>query len=329
MLFGHQEISDHIFSLIEAGRFSHGSLIAGPDQIGKITLLLSLFQRIHCEGGASDSLFAASNTDTSTACGSCPSCKQIISGAFPDLLIIKTLEEKSTISVTQMREFLKQAYRAPVTGKYKFLIIEDAQLMTREASNALLKTLEEPPKSCLIFLTTSQPELLLPTIQSRCQIFDLPRVLEAPSDTNPALWLRSSGLPGKYLNYQSDDDSLSLEKQEVQAFLDFIESSKGLRLKVIETWFKKKTKTKNKTAEQKAEWQSRLNIWQNTLRDLLMLQLGNKELVRYPEVLQFPATNSVSEKDIQRTLDQLIDLSESLGRSYNLRLSLEHFALSF
>ena len=86
-------------------------------------------------------------------------------------------------------------------------------------------------------------------------------------------------------------------------------------------------KKKLKPAEQREAWKHRFRLWQSALRDLLMLQLGNTELIAYPEVKSFKQIPSSSQ--LNAALDQLMDLSNDLGKSYNLRLSLELFALSF
>lgn len=318
----HQQIHDHLMTLLESKSFIHGSIIAGPDYVGKTDFTLNLYKAHLCSGGNEQSLFGGTESSSGGPCNNCASCKQITSKAYPDLLFVEKPEDKTVISVSQIREYIKKAYQSPVGGGYKFFIIKDAHTMTREASNALLKTLEEPPASCLLFLITSKPESLLETIQSRCQSIVLPRVMTPDSDVDQQLWNRSRGLPEKYRTYSVDADAITFEQEELKIFLDFLLASKGQRLQQIEQWFKKK----GKHALQKEDWKKRYTLWTLTLRDLLMVQLGSNDSVGFPEVL--PLNDQLESIDLVKAIDSLIGLQEQLHKSFNLRLSLEQFAIS-
>jgi DNA polymerase-3 subunit delta' len=129
---------------------------------------------------------------------------KVSNGCHPDLLLY--LSEELTIKISEMRQLRKEAQYRPFEGRCRFFIVDEAERMTREAANCILKTLEEPPPTSKIILVTAYPERLLPTIRSRCQSFrfsslafdELTDFLSKRSVKQPSLVARfSGGSPGK------------------------------------------------------------------------------------------------------------------------------------
>lgn len=154
-------------------------MFTGPPGVGKRTAALALAWARLCPGpDAENSDFglqfgAESQTpddETLTgACGTCPACRKLAAGSHQDLIVLEPLEDKRTISTDQARELIKALRFAPQESEQRLVVIPDADRLTLEAANALLKTLEEPPGHTSLILTTAQPEALPGTVLSRCQ----------------------------------------------------------------------------------------------------------------------------------------------------------------
>jgi DNA polymerase III subunit delta' len=136
-------------------RLAHAYLLVGPQDSGKTQTALSLAQLVNCESG------------TLQACGECAACRKIASGNHPDVHVIGN-DEMDSIKIEDIRFLLSRAHLMAYEARTKVFIIRNIELMTTEAANALLKTLEEPAANTLMILTTSVPEANLDTIESRC-----------------------------------------------------------------------------------------------------------------------------------------------------------------
>jgi DNA polymerase-3 subunit delta' len=170
-IFGQDAVIASLRAAIAADRLPHGLIFAGPEGVGKATAAAALAALFLCEQpGPTD------------ACGKCRSCHAIATGNHPDYHIItkelarlhdKTGSSKATqLSINVIRHDLAEpAGRKTVLGRGKVFVVEQAELMTDAAQNALLKTLEEPAGRCLIVLLTIHAGELLPTIRSRCQTY--------------------------------------------------------------------------------------------------------------------------------------------------------------
>lgn len=145
--------------LIRTGRLAHAYLFSGPQGIGKSETALSIAKRINCE--------VKCDVRQEEPCDRCPSCRKIKSGNHPDVFVLDTGDEQS-IKIARVRELIYRIQLKPFESEKKIFIIKDAEKLTLEGSNALLKTLEEPAGSSLLLLTTSVPEKNLATIKSRC-----------------------------------------------------------------------------------------------------------------------------------------------------------------
>ncbi|MFQ6108631.1 MAG: DNA polymerase III subunit delta', partial [Candidatus Aminicenantales bacterium] len=140
---------------LRKGRIPNSLLFCGLDGVGKRSTALVLAKAMNCEKSSDD------------ACEACPSCRAISRGVFPDVMVVSP--EKNVIKIDQMRILKQTAYLKPMTGKKRFFIVTEAEKMNDEASNSLLKILEEPPHFSHIILISSNPDMLKPTIKSRCQ----------------------------------------------------------------------------------------------------------------------------------------------------------------
>ena len=160
-VLGHEQTIQHMKNAIRMNKVSHAYMINGEKGSGK-KLLAGLFaQTLQCEAGGTE------------PCMQCRSCKQAESLNQPDIIRI-THEKPNTISVEDIREQLNGDIQIrPYSSPYKVYIIDEADKLSVQAQNALLKTIEEPPSYAVIFLLTENAGTLLPTIRSRCVLLDL------------------------------------------------------------------------------------------------------------------------------------------------------------
>src|SRR5256886_16446915 len=173
-LIGNEEVKDALRHLLARGRLPGSLLFTGEAGIGKKLFALELAKALNCR-----------NRVGVQACDECSSCKRISRSTFPpfgkdnddkermiwsehaDVAMVRPF--KQIIRVKPMRELEREANFRPFEGAARVFIVEDADTMNDQAANALLKTLEEPPPTSHLILTTSNPTALLPTIRSRCQ----------------------------------------------------------------------------------------------------------------------------------------------------------------
>lgn len=154
-----QEKAIHILQCaIQNSHIAHAYLFAGPEGVGKKQTALALAQYLNC---------AAPDLNTFTSCGNCPSCIQSVSGSQPDILMLEP--DGASIKIEQIRTLLSKVSLRSYENAYKVIIINDAHLMTEQAANCLLKTLEEPTDNTVFILITAQVQNLPVTILSRCQ----------------------------------------------------------------------------------------------------------------------------------------------------------------
>src|SRR5258708_3290208 len=161
-VLGQDHVVQTLKNAIQQRRLAHAYLFVGPRGTGKTSTARILAKAINCVQGP-----------TPTPCGVCDSCREIALGISLDVLEI---DGASNNSVDQVRELRDNVRFAPVRGKYKIYIIDEVHMLTSQAFNALLKTLEEPPAHVIFVFATTEPNKVLPTILSRCQRFDLRRI---------------------------------------------------------------------------------------------------------------------------------------------------------
>lgn len=158
---GHKDIIQYIKNAVEQNKLSHAYILNGQRGSGKKLLARLFAMTLQCESGKSE------------PCGECRSCMQTKNGNQPDIITL-VHEKPTSISVDEIREQLNgDIMIKPYSSPYKIYIIPEADLMTQQAQNALLKTLEEPPEYAVIFLLTENADSLLSTIRSRCVMLKL------------------------------------------------------------------------------------------------------------------------------------------------------------
>ena len=156
---------------VNRGTLPPSLLFTGPDGVGKRMAAVALAQLVNCLAP-----HAGTRPDS---CGECAACRRIARGVHADVMVIEP-GDTGSIKVDQVREAIERSAYRPFEGRRRVVIIDDADAVLTEAQNALLKTLEEPPSASTFVLVTSRPDMLLPTVRSRCQQMRFGRL--APAD---------------------------------------------------------------------------------------------------------------------------------------------------
>lgn len=217
-IVGHRDRRQSLTRALDSGRVAHALLLEGPRGVGKATLAEALAAALLCAA-----------PEHGQACGRCPSCAKLDVASHPDLHRVRP-NDKNNIVIESVRDMLQAIHLRAMEGGRKVVVIDDAHRMGAPVQNALLKTLEEPPRDTHLLLVTDRPAALLPTIQSRCQrlrlrplsVPDVEEVIRrrapgTPEDARPLLARLSEGAPGVALAL--DFDAL-LERRDAVEALD-------------------------------------------------------------------------------------------------------------
>lgn len=209
-LAGNQTQRELLAAHAASGRVAHAYLLCGPQSIGKARVAVAFGRALVCEANADR---RAPAQRPGIPCGRCTSCRLATSGTHPDLRVVTP--EGGSLKISQVRDIRKESGYGAVLGDRRVWVLIDAETLTEEAQNALLKTLEEPPGACVFVLVSDDESALLPTVVSRCFVVrfhpvprrDIQRVLTeglglAASEAS-VLSAVCDGRPGKALEWAS------------------------------------------------------------------------------------------------------------------------------
>lgn len=313
---GHDWAIELLQRAIDRQHVAHTYLFTGPANIGKTTLAQDVAVALNCTG-------------TQPPCGYCEACSKIARCSHPDVTLIEP--DAGKIKIEQVRRLQHDLALSPFEGRWRICIVTDFQMATVEASNALLKTLEEPPARAVIILTATDASLLLPTIVSRCQLLSLrpiaPRLLEralvegwsTPADLARVLARLSSGRIGWAIRAINDSSLLIERKRYLDALQQIVPAGRAARLRAAEQFSKRE------------ELSDALRLWQTWWWDLVLLRSGCEDLMTNLDCRD-TLREYAKQCDLERAEASVrhIDMTlQRLNNNANSRLALEVLFLSW
>ncbi len=255
-IIGQQRAIDILKGCIARNRVPHALLFAGDDGIGKRLTAVNFAKALNCRKEEGDGLFAKYEDPTGIAgdveidnCGVCGSCRKIDRGNHPDVVMIAPEGDGGQITVSVIRELQGSLSYKPFEGKWKIAIIDNADRLNQSAANAFLQTLEEPSPECILILISSRPDLLLPTIRSRCQrinfsplpIDTMGALIEEKSEgLNKENSLLLSRLSGGRLGYALNEELIDQRDRSFEALIKLLRTQEEDiwdNREEMETWF--------------------------------------------------------------------------------------------
>ena len=319
---GQDRIIGFLKDSIERRSLAHAYLLVGPPHVGKMTLALDLAGALNCTEGA-------------PPCGSCRACQRIQQGKYPDVIVIdkyagrdqKDRRKATEIGIDTVREILQRGSSLPpYEGNYKVYIIEDADLMSAEAANCLLKTLEEPPQHIVILLLTSQENALLPTVVSRCQRFELKPVAIAEiearlknfdnidPDKIKLLSRLSGGCLGWAISALNDESYLQSRDLRLSEFASLLTKSWSERLLYIQHL----PSDRNSVEEI-------IKLWLSWCRDVMLLKYNCEEdVINLDRIIDIKSwANMLTILEIKEFINSLNKMLVNLSYNANLHLLFE------
>jgi DNA polymerase-3 subunit delta' len=316
---------DKILSLLDyslkTDAIAHAYLLVGPRHVGKGTLAINLAQALNCDG-------------PELPCGQCRSCQRILEGKHADVTPIG-LDSKTEIGIDDIRGLQRLANLPPYEGKCKVFIIDDAEYLSTEAANSLLKILEEPPPRIVWLLLAAEEGHILPTIISRCQRLELKpvpseRVQEAlvnsynvDADKAKLLTQLCHGRLGWAVSALANDDILEQRSQRIAKLVSLLTASLEQRFAYAQELASQFSQNRKAGAEIVETW---LDWW----RDLMLIKGGCQEAiinVDYETALEEQA-GGLSLSEIKGFLANLGLLQEEISKNVNPRLALEWLMLN-
>lgn len=338
-LAGNRPITDFLEKSVANGKISNTYIFLGPKDLGKTAAAVFFAESLLCQKQKAG--------EFSFPCGVCPSCRQmrnksgIEEGGFEtlhgDFHLIKKEKEKKNISIEQIREFIRILEMSSFLNSYKIGIIKEADDLSEQAANALLKTLEEPQAKVVMILIVSRLEKIPATIVSRSQvlrflpvessiIYDyLVETLDCPRSSAKSISRLALGRPALATKFFEDKDFYQGYLEKTDAFLEFFRKDLNVRFDLIEKL------VGGKMEEEKAEKALNiLSIWQGLVRDFLLLSVNNGDLIQHE-----PLREKMENMKAVLSGKRLLSLAQSLkrGKEYvranvNPRLVLENIAIN-
>jgi len=330
---------DHVTKTLEnalrSGRIAHAYLFSGPRGVGKTTTARILARAVNCVNGP-----------TPTPCGACPICEHIGSGKSLDVIEIDGASHRGIDEIRELREAVRYA---PSESKYKVYIIDEVHMLTTEAFNALLKTLEEPPEHVVFIFATTEPHKIPATILSRCQRFDFRRIStdhivdrlsgiaekEEIQVDRDALFLLARKADGALRDAESLLDQLAsfeearISPELVEEVLGLVDRDVlfGLTDAIVGHDAKGSLELVDRVIDEGRDPDEFVLSLMEHLRNLLFVKieddLAKIDLLESDRPRYEEASTAFTEEDLLRMIQMLSDLEADLGRSSQPRLRLE------
>jgi DNA polymerase-3 subunit delta' len=314
-LIGHEWAVDMVKKHVVNGTTRHAYLFCGPPGLGRRTLALRFAQALNC----------TTPSGAGVPCGTCRDCKGIQSMQHADLSVIQAESEGGTLKVDQIRDMRKTMILKPYLSKYRIAIFLRFQEANDNAANALLKTLEEAPSYAVLILTADNPEQLLPTIVSRCEVLrlrsssieEVKKDLETKgveSDKARLIAHISSGRPGYARRLVEDDVLLDKREERLNELLTLLSASRVEKFSYADS-----------LARDKDSMRQAITFWISYWRDIMLrtAQAGTT-LVNVDRNVEIEdLAGQVDLSTARKVVSRLENALEQIDRNVNPRLLAE------
>lgn len=305
----------------------HAYLFSGPRGVGRRTLALRFAQAINC----------AEPVQQGQPCGTCRICRQIEKMQQADLSVLQAEQEGATLKVDEVRNLQHMLSLAPYESKYRIALLLRFEEANANAQNALLKTLEEPNPRVILLVTADDPQNLLPTIVSRCELLrlrplplqelttELQEKCSLEKDKVRLIAHIAGGRPGYALRLAEDESLLEVRKESLQHCLKILAFPRIERMLFVE-----KLTRRRERAEAKRDLRIKLGNWLSLWRDVLLIEFSSDT----------PISNLDYEQQIKKIAAQIdrkkvtcivSDLEHSFVRlnTGNLQIMLDNLLLNW
>lgn len=317
-IVGQGHLIKMLTNAIISDRVAHAYLFYGPSGTGKETVALAFAQALICP-----------NNNEGSACGECISCKKVVGENHPDVHIIKPAGV--SLKIEQVRALQKEVKLKPYEAKKKVFIINQAETLTGQAANSLLKTLEEPPGETVFILITVNPYSLLPTILSRCQQISFSKVstdlvkgmlinkFQKKPEEATFLAVLADGIVGRAIQSVEQDNIMQQRDYAIQLaelaeqgnYLDFYRISEELENKKEEI---------SLILDFMSSWYRDIVVWQETQDEGLLINLDKLEIIK--------KQNNYPTNKIIYIIGVIENIKNKITAKVNFRLAMEVLLLS-
>ena len=330
---GHEKALNILRRGLQGRQLSHGYLLVGPPQVGKMTLALDLARALNCEADGGEAV---------EPCGDCGQCRRLSDALHADLHVVGVGSEASqdrsarvTIGIDQVREIQRMVGLKPYEGRYRVFIFDGAEHLSDEAANSLLKTLEEPPQQVVLLLLTADWGALLPTIVSRCHqlelrplpvarvAHELERRFQIDAARADEIGRLSGGRIGWAFNAATDPEILERRSERLAAFESAVQGG-------LEARFSYAAELAPGFAVNREAARRELALWLEWWRDVMVLKESGRELVTNLSRIETLETvaRSLSSAVVAGTMQAIQRAADHLERNVNTRLALEELMLA-
>ena len=326
-LLGHEWAEEMLRQHITTGQLRHAYLFSGPRGVGRRSLALRFAQAINCTQPPAPG----------EPCRECRICRQIEAMQQADLNILQSAQEGDTLKVDNVRELQHMLSLAPYESNYRVALLLRFEEANESAQNALLKTLEEPNPRVVLLATADDPENLLPTITSRCELMRLrpmaPAVLSARLQDMRELEISQAdliaqiagGRPGYALRLIDNPDLLAERQQAMQDCLNLLGLTRLERMSFVESLTKGRAR-----ADAKGDLRGELTVWLSFWRDVLLAGLeGASPLTNLDYQTEIEQVAARTDPQIAARLVAALEHSFVRLNNANLQVMLDNLLLDW
>ena len=334
---GHDKAVKALTRALDNDGIAHAYLLAGPPQVGKMTLAMDIACAVNCVADEQPNMFGEVEPKP---CNTCGPCDRITRGLHTDVRVVGLGEDsrgrtQTLISIDQVREVQREASLRPSEGRYRVFVFDRAEYLSQGAATALLKTLEEPPDQVIFILAATDSDRMLPTISSRCQTYKLRPVRQsviadhlrseygAEEEAAEEIARLSEGRIGWAINTVADPTVLEAIEEKVATVESVVRAGLETRFEYAEKLARAFTRDRDAVRDELAVW---LEWW----RDMMVVKAGLPRYVKHLARLDtFQAgAGKVTVEEVAAAVSAVEETARRLDRNANARLALDNMMLA-